>query len=72
MDNSLKDWTLIFCDGSSVEIFNVDGDPQQAAIEITREHPGLELIAAAADAPLILVRDSARTAECALQGWPKA
>jgi len=68
----MKDWTLVFFDGSSVETFDVDGDPQQAAIEIMREHPYLQLIAAVADAPLVLVRDSARTAECALEGWPPA
>lgn len=67
----MKDWTLLFFDGASVESFEVDGDPQQAAIRITREHPQLQLIAAVADAPLVLVRDSARTAECALEGWPR-
>jgi len=59
--------TLIFFDGSSVEAYEAHGDPQTAAIEIISARPELEFIAAVHGAAAIMLRDSARTAECGME-----
>ena len=67
----MKKWTLIFFDGTSVELYtSCQDDPQHSAIEIILDHPYLTLIAAVPEGTKILIRDSGRTAECAFQEWP--
>lgn len=66
-------WTLIYADleCNSVQTFVVEGDPQQAALELDKVHPWLEpsyhLVAAVEGEPNILVKDDARTGERGLQ-----
>ena len=64
-------WTLIFSDGcNSTQIWIADGDPQQSAISIIEDYGFLSLVAAIEGTPTVYPADSARTAECGLQGWP--
>lgn len=65
-------WTVVFMsdDCNEVQMFLGD-DPQQCAIDVTKEFPFLRLVAAVKGTPRILPMDNARTAECGLQGWPE-
>lgn len=66
-------WTLIFAAGCSVQMFRTLGDPQRGAIEVRRDHPWLDeyyFIAAVEGTARVLPADTARTAECGLEGWP--
>lgn len=77
MTGMSEKWSLLFFDGCSVEVYETNSaDPQADAIQLIAERPELLLIAAVSKLGEIMIRDSARTAECGMESvsesWRKS